>query len=392
MAKVETAGRIRSMAHSLGSALRPAIGAKVESGEKSSSPLLASASDAAVTIAGVVNRLYKHLAISIPILIGLSGCLADAAFLVRDQPRFVMTTPPSHGAETAPAKTTRPSFSSSSAITAETNSTNAGNVENKRYFVAIGRVVLRNHVGSDDWSSPDIYVKVRRRDLEVTEMIRRTKDMLSVLGDRKTAVEKELELLRIKKQNSELVPGEPLSSNQLERMAELFRNVGFSCDGLWRSGTCSMCAPYDERVICSKCEDCKELHFLSKKKEASELVPGPALDSEEQHRMRQLQETRENISMEMSDTNRAIRQLRNRIIGKTHTVTTPGLIIDYGFRSVLEVFLNDEVWVSVYDADIFQDDLYGSTTFHVRESMLKGDDVELSAPNVSSIVVRLISR
>ena len=69
---------------------------------------------------------------------------------------------------------------------------------------------------SVDWSSPDIYVKVRRRDLEVTEMIRRTKDMLSVLGDRKTAVEKELELLRIKKQNSELVPGEPLSSNQLE--------------------------------------------------------------------------------------------------------------------------------------------------------------------------------
>ena len=94
----------------------------------------------------------------------------------------------------------------------------------------------------------------------------------------------------------------------------------------------------------------------------------------------------------MCDTNRAIRQLRNRIIGKTHTVTTPGLIIDYGFRSVLEVFLNDEVWVSVYDADIFQDDLYGSTTFHVRESMLKGDDVELSAPNVSSIVVRFISR
>ena len=256
-------------------------------------------------------------------------------------------------------------------------------------MVSIGRVALDNHAGGDLFSEPDVYVQVQRRDPLVLEAIRREEDRLSVLNARKKALEKEMESLQARKRKSEVVPGEPLSQTRLRRLAELTRTTEGACEGLLADNECRKCERYDERQVCRECEACKELRFLLKKKAESEVVPGAVLDPKEWERLRELEALVEGLAKDIGDTRSTASRFRKKITAKTHTVTTPGLRLDYGFRSILEVFPGDELWVSVYDEDVGEDDLYGSTVFRVPKGPMTQREVELSMPNVRSVILRL---
>ena len=108
--------------------------------------------------------------------------------------------------------------------------------------------------------------------------------------------------------------------------------------------------------------------------------------------MRDLKETSARISKGKQAANREAQRLRDQITGKTHTITTPGFTLDFGFQAIQEVFPEDELWIAVYDDDLNEDDLYGSTSLHTGSEPLHGGDVTIAMPNVRSLVLRIVSR
>ena len=336
--------------------------------------------------------MTRVFAVFSPILFVLSGCLSDDSYLARTGSSVDILVTASQGSPPSRSVLTHLPNALRSVVNPDAPSTTAVGIQGK-YFVSIGRVVLRNHAGDDLLSHPDIYVQVQRRDPAVLEAIRRGEDKISVLKGRKQVAEAELKPLRAKKKRSEIVPGEPLSPARLRRLAELTRTAGGECDGLFASNVCGECAPYDERPVCRQCEACQELRFLLKKKAESETVPEPALDTLEAERLKELEKSVKEFVNDLRETRGTVRKLRESITGKTHTVTTPGFVLDYGMRPIIEVSPGDELWISVYDKDVGADDLYGSTVYRVpKAAELVEQEVDLMMPNVRSAVLKLISR
>ena len=249
-------------------------------------------------------RLADVLAGGLPTSVGLSGC-ADDAFLIRDASPVDMPVPMT------------PSAVQSSADETGSNPVPAEEGQARRYFAAIGRVVLENHAGDDFWSEPDIFVQVQRRDPDVLRSIGLAEERLSILGERMRAVEEELRPLRTKRRNSEATPGEPLSPTRVGRLDELSRDLGDVCDDASRRASCAMCARYDERPVCVECEACNELRFLVEKKAASEIVPGPALTPPERERLQELEGVIARISGDRQEADREIGRLWDAITGNT---------------------------------------------------------------------------
>ena len=327
-------------------------------------------------------RLAGFLAVGLSASLGLSGC-ADDALLMRDASPVHMpvATMPSAGQALGQAV----------ADETGTNSLPAGQGQAKPYFAAIGRVVLQNHAGDDFWSAPDIFVQVQRRDPDILQSIRVSRERVAALGEQMRAVQEELRPLRLKQQESEKTPGEPLSPTQVDRLDELSRDPGDACDDPSRRASCNQCSRYDERPECVECEACNELRFLREKKAASEIVPGPELTPQEREQLQELEGTAARISGDRREAEREIRRLRDAITGHTHTITTPGYVLDFGYRPIQAVLPGDEVWIWVYDRDTGANDLYGSTTLRIGDALLRGDDVELAMPNVRSLILRIVS-
>ena len=326
-------------------------------------------------------RLAGVLAVGLPASFGLPGC-ADDAWLIRDASPVNMPVPMTPSAVKASGQAT--------ADEAE-KPIPAAEGKSRRYFVAIGRVVLENHAGDDFLSAPDIFVRVQRRDPDVLWSIRFAEERLAVLGERSRAAEQELQPLRTKQQSSELTPGEPLSPTQVARLDALSRDLGDVCDDPSRRASCTTCSRYDERPMCMECEACNELCFLLEKQAASEIVPGPELTPAERGRLQDMEGAIARIASDRQETEQEIVRLWDAITGNTHTITTPSYILDFGGRAIQEVFPDDEVWIAVYDRDTGEHDLYGSTALRIGDSMLQGGDVELAMPNVQSLVLRIVS-
>ena len=210
-----------------------------------------------------------------PISFALSGCLADDAYLTRGGSRVVMpaATPPSE----ASASARKPISIARSPPKAETPSIRkiADKTHDRRFFIAIGRVVLKNHAGDDFFSDPDIFVQVQRQDPDILQSIRLAEERLSALGKQGRAIQEELGPLVVKKRNSEITPGKPLSQTRVRRLAELSGDPGNRCHDPTNRRTCRDCSRYDERRKCQQCRDCDELRFLLELKSESEVVPGP---------------------------------------------------------------------------------------------------------------------
>ena len=328
-----------------------------------------------------VRRLATFLAVGLPMFAGLTGC-ADDSLLTRGASPVDMrpSAPPS--AARAVERLSADETGMNPAATAQGRA--------KKYYVAIGRVVLANHAGDDFWSAPDIFVQVQRRDPEVLELIRRAESRLTELARQRRAADKELKPLKEKQRISELTPGEPLSPTQVARLDELSRNLEDACDASSRRTRRADCSRYDERLVCVECEACNELRFLQEKKTESEIVPGPPLTPEESERLQQLEEEVECIASDQRQEKREKERLWNAITGNTHTITTSGYTLDFGGQAIQEVFPGDEVWIAVYDRDLGEHDLYGSTALRMKDAILGGGEVELAMPNVKSLILRII--
>lgn len=131
------------------------------------------------------------------------------------------------------------------------------------YSVSVGEVTVTRHVRTDFFPRPDLMVRVRRQDAIV---LRRVASLSQDLA----------EMNRKVKAASEIVPGDPLTVAQVERLTPLAAEMGDACKKLSAS-RCARCLPYDERAPCPQCAKCEELRFLRKRKSDSEVVPGDPL-------------------------------------------------------------------------------------------------------------------
>lgn len=338
-------------------------------------------------------RSFVLLAVIVPpVSFVLSGCLADDGYLARGGSRVAIPAamPPSE--VVASSRKAIPVARSSPNVETPSKRKITEKAQDTKYFVAIGRVVLKNHAGDDFLSDPDIFVQVQRRDPDILRLTRLAEERLSALGEQERTTQEELGPLLVKKRNSEITVGEPLSQTRIRRLAALSRNLESRCDDPSKRRACRDCSRYDERPKCQECRDCDELRFLLGLKSASEVVPGPPLNSAEQDRLRVLKEASARISKRKQETKREVQRLWDDITGKTHTITTPGLTLDFGFRAIQEVFPGDELWIAVYDDDLDEDDLYGSTALRMGSEVLRGDDVTVAMPNVRSLVLRIVAR
>lgn len=327
-------------------------------------------------------RLAGLVAVTLPAFLGLSGC-ADDAFLIRDASPVTLPVPTTQGMVPASGR--------SAADETGTNPFPAEEGQAVRYFAAIGRVVLQNHAGDDFLSEPDIFVQVQRRDPTALKSIRLGEEHVAALGGRMRAVQEELRPLRAKRRESEAAPGEPLSTTQTARLDERSRDPGDVCEDLSRRSSCNMCSRYDERPVCVECEACDELRFLREKKAESEIVPGPPLTPEERERLQELEGEVAKIESGRQEAEREVRHLRDAITGFTHTITTPGYTLDFGYRPIQAVLPGDDLWISVYDRDTDANDLYGTAALRIGDELLRGDDMELAMPNVESLMLRIVS-
>ena len=327
-------------------------------------------------------RLAGLLAAGLPVSLGLSGC-ADDALMLRGASPVYMPVP------------TTPSAVPASTQTAEdetgTKPVPARPSQARRYFAAIGRVVLQNHAGDDFLSEPDIFVQVQRRDPDVLRSIRLAEERVADLGNRIRATEEELQPLRAKQQDSEVMPGEPLSPTQVGRLDELAQDPGDACDDPSGRASCNMCSRYDERPVCVQCEACNELSFLLEKKSASEIVPGPPLTPEERERLQELEGAVARMTGDRQEAEWETQRLWDSITGHTQTITTPGYVLDFGYRPIQAVLPGDDIWIAVYDRDVGRNDLYGSAALRIGDAMLRGGDFEVAMPNVESLILRIVS-
>ena len=77
--------------------------------------------------------------------------------------------------------------------------------------------------------------------------------------------------------------------------------------------------------------------------------------------------------------------LRGLILGSSAKIETPGHVVDFGDRDVIRVYPDDEIEVSVWDDDVFNDDLYGRATVTLDRATLGHGSLDVSMPNVKFV-------
>lgn len=255
------------------------------------------------------------------------------------------------------------------------------------YGVSVGEVSVLRHVGTDFWSKLDLMVRVQRQDPIVLDRIYELDENTANLRQKKQTLVTRINLLQKKKKASEVVPGEPLTAVQVERLAALVAEVGDTCTE-FSARKCSGCSPYDEKAPCPQCAKCNELRYLKKRKVDSEVVPGEPLTAEESRELDALTRQQSELDKGISRAVAERRRLLASITSQTESVETNLKTVQFGHRKLLAVFPGDILEVAVYDDDVSDDDLYGKTVVVLHRRTLEAGELKLRMPNVRHVHLR----
>ena len=255
------------------------------------------------------------------------------------------------------------------------------------YGVSVGQVSVLRHAGTDFWSKPDLMVRVQRQDPIVLDRIYGLDENIVDLRRKKRTLVRRINLLQRKKSASEIVPGEPLTPVQVERLALLIAEAGDTC-AEFSASKCSGCSPYDERAPCPQCAKCNELRYLKKRKAESDVVPGDPLTTEESRELDALARRQSELSKGIVRAAGERRRLFASITGQTESVETTLKTVQFGHRKLLTVFPGDILEVAVYDDDVSDDDLYGKTVVVLHRRTLEAGVMKLRMPNIRHVQLR----
>ncbi|MDE0451687.1 MAG: hypothetical protein OXI90_07960 [Gammaproteobacteria bacterium] len=260
--------------------------------------------------------------------------------------------------------------------------------ERETYVLSVGEMEILHDVNTDDtWSpAPDLVVRVSRSDPEVSRQIRRLEIANERREERRRKVASARDELREQREESARESVEPLTGEQTERLSTLLAEVGDTCEK--SRAVCGGCPGEADFDTCQACAKCPELELLQWRQSESERVPIPPLTERQLQRLEDHEEEVLALVMEIEATEKEVTNLKRLIYGASRQIETHRLIVDFRDHDVIRVHPGDRITVSVWDNDVFNDDLYGRTTVTLDRATLERGTLDVSMPNIKFVRLR----
>lgn len=126
-------------------------------------------------------------------------------------------------------------------------------------------------------------------------------------------------------------------------------------------------------------------HFLAASRKSPTSRVESLTDAQIRVRLRKYARKARTLSKEIKATKTQVASLRGLILGSSAKIETPGHVVDFGDRDVIRVYPDDEIEVSVWDDDVFNDDLYGRATVTLDRATLGHGSLDVSMPNIKFV-------
>lgn len=223
--------------------------------------------------------------------------------------------------------------------------------------MTVGQLVVTRATGWDALSSTDFQVQVRRRDRVVEARVAVLSNQVEELTERSERLHGLISQLELKKAQSEIRPGPPLTDLEQQLLVSL-----------------SAIPPLDRQPIHRV-----ELDRLNRKLDESRRQPGPPLTEEEDVRFLANKSSQQAVLQELeiaeNEHSRALALIR----GQTRIMDSDFRVMDFDSGPLLTVYEGDSLRVTVVDRDVFDDDLIGQRTFTVTRQILERGTITLES-------------
>ena len=260
--------------------------------------------------------------------------------------------------------------------------------DGETYVLSVGEMEILHDVNTDDsWSpAPDLVVRIFRSDVEVSREIRRLEIANERREDRRRKVKPVRDELRKQREESARERVEPLTDQQAERMNTLLAEVGDTC--ATSRSVCGGCPGGADFDTCYACAKCPELKLLQWRKGESERIPVPPLTDRQLQRLEDYEEEVRTLDAEIEATEKEVANLTRLLYGTTREIETDRFIVDFRDEDVIRVHPEDKIRISVWDNDLFNDDLYGRATVTLDRATLEHGTLDVSMPNIKFVRLR----
>ena len=256
------------------------------------------------------------------------------------------------------------------------------------YVLSVGEMEMLQDVNTDDtWSpAPDLVVRISRTDPEVSREIRRLEIANDRREERRRKVGRARDELRKQRDESARERVAPLTERQAERLDTLLAKVGETCAK--SRSVCRGCPGGADFDTCAVCAKCPELELLQWRKGESERVPVPPLTDRQLRRLEDHEEEVRILDSEIDAVEKEVANLKRLLHGATREIETDRLTVDFRDEDVIRVYPEDKIRISVWDNDLFNDDLYGRAAVTLDRATLEHGTLDVSMPNIKFVRLR----
>ena len=125
--------------------------------------------------------------------------------------------------------------------------------------------------------------------------------------------------------------------------------------------------------------------MLQWRKKESDRIPVPPLTEPQRQELDSHEEEIRTLGEAIAAAEKEMRDLRGLIRGSSREIETDRRIVDFGDRDVIRVYPEDKLMISVWDNDLFNDDLYGRARLTLDRATLQRGTMDVSMPNIKSV-------
>ena len=116
----------------------------------------------------------------------------------------------------------------------------------------------------------------------------------------------------------------------------------------------------------------------------SESFTVPPLTERQLRRLQDYEQEARTLAEEIAATERELANLRRLIFG-SRKIETSSRRVDFGGTDVIRIVPDDKIRVSVWDDDVFNDDLYGRAGVTLDRATLERGTLDVSMPNIKFV-------
>ena len=230
---------------------------------------------------------------------------------------------------------------------------NAGETVGKpAYQLTVGLVVLESEAPEGDSSGAgEFYVRARRDDPVISRELKAVNKVMHVLGKNRADIRCLIDQLDVAQ--------EPRPETGADGSKEPDRDSAGWTERI------------DDDALAKDCQ-ISEIGRYLKRDATTDRSRMPSRE------LALLHEQLEGIASELTTLGDRADELSSLLTGRTATVSTREHRMHFTDAPILTVYERDRVRVTLTEADVFEDDLYGRKTFVIDEAMLHSGYVELN--------------